>query len=479
MWISGAPGAGKTAVASTLISMLCKRGRLGSYLFCKRGDASLGNPAIVWRTVASDIAQYHPAVKDNVINFLRKPGFRDGDIQLHFQCMIEDILVKTDKEMSAAPPVIIIDALDECGLDDNQSAERRILLDTLTRWSQLPPSFKLIVTSRVERVPRSFYDHRVCRRIILETGELAGPEARKDIRVFFEKRFEDIGLTLGMPPSWPGQLVMSKLTELAAGLFIWASTAMAFMEERRGKISTKLRLVLAGNFGQHNNSIDTLYKQILDFSFKDSDDTTLALFKEVMGTIITAKVPIHHDDLKYFLRPQDENDWEVVTILHSLSSVIDVDDFLRLRHLSFAEFLTDAIRCHERFIIDKGEQHRNLTLACLRIMKIGLKFNICDLETPDQRGVTDLPERIKAKIPFHLSYSCRFWATHLCDVGADRNGPTSLLEEVSEFFHIRFLYWLEVMSLLNEVPASSVAMRRVALWAKVSYSLPHLAVHAM
>ena len=466
MWISGSPGAGKSAIASTLVSNLSRQRRLGSFYFFKRGDAVLSDPATLWRTVASDLAQYDPGVKDGVLEFLSRPGFRDADIVLHFECMIKDTLTKNYDNLSSTPPIFVIDALDECGSDDSQSAQRRILLDTLARWPLLPRSFKLVVTSRNERLPSLFYDQRVCRRIVLETGDSVNLETYQDIQIFFEKSFNIIRPGIGMESTWPGNPAIDRLTQRAAGLFIWAKTAIAFMEEKRGKPADKLKLILAGDLGPRSDNIDTLYRQILKFYFNDVDDITFELFKAVVGTIIIAKAPLHRDDLLPFLgRLDDEDARQFGIILHSLSSVVDFDGLLRLRHLSFADFLTNPKRCLDpRFIIDLNELHHNLALRCLQVMKTELKFNICGLETSYIRNddVVDLSERIAARVSTRLQYSCRFWAAHLCDTRLEQNYCDVLLKEARGLFHIRLLYWLEVMSLIKEVPASLMAVLTVA-----------------
>jgi hypothetical protein len=482
LWISGSPGAGKSAIASSLVSSLTQRGRLGSSFFFKRGDAVLSDPAALWRTVASDLAQFHPNLKNGAIEFLNRPNFRQSDIMLHFECMIAELLVKNELLLSPAPPVVVIDALDECGSDDSQSPQRRILLDTFSHWSRLPRSFKLIITSRDQHLPGWFYDQQVCHRITLETGDAVSFETRNDIRTFFEQSFDNIRPKFGMGSTWPDKLDMDRLTERAAGLFIWAKTAVAFMEETRGNDSpaVKLILILTGHLGKHD-SVDILYRQILEFSFKHADDIMFELFRAVVGTIIVAKAPLRHKDLSYFMGSLgDGDDWRINVILHNLSSVIELDNFLRLRHLSFAEFLTDPNRCSNRcFLVDQNERHHQLAFACLGIMKTELKFNICELETSCVRNddVTDLPERVAARIPTRLQYSCRFWAAHLCEVTSDLGRSDSrLLKEVRDVFHIHLLYWLEVMSLIKEVPASLIAVLTVAQseWIRVSIIFEHL-----
>src|SRR6202035_2476509 len=187
--------------------------------------------------------------------------------------------------------------------------------------------------------------------------------------------------------------------------------------------------------------------------FKDADDATLRLLRAVAGTIVVAQVPLHRDDLKYFVTPDDNVDeWRLNMILHRLSSVIHVNPLLRTRHLSFAEFMTDADRCHDqRFYIDKGKLHRTMVDACMLIMKENLRFNICRLESSYLRNseISDLAERIATFIPSRLSYSCRFWVAHLCDAMSYDN-EKDIMKEINEFFHVNFLHWLEVMSLIRE-----------------------------
>jgi len=48
LWLSGSPGAGKSTIASTLVSKLTERRQLGSRFFFKRGDITLSDPASVW-----------------------------------------------------------------------------------------------------------------------------------------------------------------------------------------------------------------------------------------------------------------------------------------------------------------------------------------------------------------------------------------------------------------------------------------------
>jgi hypothetical protein len=463
MWISGSPGSGKSAIISSLVSKLTREGRLGSSFFFKRGDAILEDPASFWRTVAFDLAQFHPAIKSAVIAFLNRPGFRDADIQLHFECMIEDILRSNSDQLSTAPPVVVADALDECGSEESQTPQRRALLETLHRWSVLPRFIKLIVTSRDERMPRSFNDPKICRKITLETGESVTPETRNDIRIFLERSFDEIRPELGLRPTWPGEAAIRQLTERSAGLFIWANTTIAFIKSRSGNPTSKLKLVLAGNLGTKSDIIDTLYHNILVHHFHGSDRETFDMFNKILGAIIVARIPLRCSDLEPLLGIPDEDDWSFNSTLNKLSSVIDLEDLIRFRHLSFAEFLVDPSRCRDsRFLIKPSEHHLVLTRRCLEVMNSELRFNICSLPTsclPNDSNTYD-----PTSISPCLSYSCRFWVDHLqLTTFHDRTA-----DKVCSFLHTKFLFWLEVLSLIKEVPIALSTLPSIVKWSQVS-----------
>jgi hypothetical protein len=475
LWITGSPGAGKSAIVSSLVSSLTEGHRLGAHFFFKRGDANFGDPAVVWRTVAANLAKFHPSLKTSLIEFLDRPGFRDGDIALHFKCMIEDVLVSNCEELSTAPPVIVLDALDECGWDDSHSQQRRIFLETLNRWSHLPRSIKLIVTSRNERVPSSFLNPQLCRKLTLETGDSVSDETQNDIRIFFTQSFDHIRTKFYVAETWPGERAIDQLTSRAAGLFIWADTAVAFVEQGDDPLAG-LELVLSGNLSGQSENIDALYGYILDFSFKGVKPAAIELFKDIVGAIVVAKQPLQRDDLQRFLgRKYHHDDWLFNSILGRLSSVIDADGILRLHHITFAEFLGDRTRCRRpEFVIDQDRHHQSMALSCLRIMNKELQFNICGLESSDVRNedIPNLSERISKFIPSRLSYSCRFWAAHIAEASRDQTHSGLLLAELRKFFYTNLLYWLEVMSLIKEVPTSSIALFVAASWIQVRPRVP-------
>ena len=497
LWLSGSPGAGKSTIASTLVSQLMEMGRLGSSFFFKRADVALSNPAAVWRTVAFDLAQTDTVIAEKLTDNLnaRKIDPMRADIESHFKYLIEEPLMecwrrrkesspedrsntgideegpnehKTEGIRNAPVPhrpvvvVVVLDALDECGFDNAQSTQRRIFMDTILKWSHLPSSFKLLTTSRDHLIPLSF--RQVSLRIPIETGDLTSHESNIDIQNFLEQHFAKIACMSPSLQSWPGPSIIKQLTDRAAGLFIWAETVVRFLKQ--GFPETQLDLILNA-FREGGDIIDQLYLQILQLSFPNSQ--VLYTLRRVVGAIVLAKTPLHRADLGHFLGSQ-ERESSIDFILENLSSVISTrnsDNRIYISHLSFAEFMCDRRRCHESFVIDLTTQNQIMTLACLHIMKAGLRFNICNLESSYLRNDDlDLAPRIKRFISTHLLYACCFWAEHLSTTEFN----LELRDVVQEFMEVRLLYWLEVLSLVKRYNIASRALLLIGEWIRVSES---------
>ncbi|EGO24221.1 hypothetical protein SERLADRAFT_467170 [Serpula lacrymans var. lacrymans S7.9] len=194
LWITGSPGAGKSAIASSLISKLRADHRLGGSFTFRRGDTVLSDPAALWRTVAFDLARFDPDAASTVVTALKEGSVdpQRPDIAAHFDILIKESLEQMNEKLVAQEnpryPVVVVDALDECG-DSYQNPQRKTLLDTLTRWSKLPKTIKLIITGRDDRLPEPF--RQACQKIVLPTADKVTPAASKDIQTFFESRFKE------------------------------------------------------------------------------------------------------------------------------------------------------------------------------------------------------------------------------------------------------------------------------------------------
>jgi len=463
LWLSGSPGAGKSAIASTVVSQLLdknsKHKHLSSAFWFKRGDASLGDPTALWRTIAFGLACHDLGIQQNVLDVLEQQDLDTAGVEDHFKHLMESSLSKCP---SSQLVVIVLDALDECA----SGAPRMQLLGTLRRWMVLPRNCKLLVTSRAESDIKRCFETGV-QHIELKTGRLVDKETSKDVFKFLTGEFSRIaGGYASLPPKWPGEPVIKQLTNKAAGLFIWAKTVIRFLEEDIP--AERLSLIMDGKL--ETGDIDQLYLTILNNAFEHD---RIGTAKAVLGTIVLGKIPLQDKDIKNLL---GESLGTVEFVLQKMQSVLvrDGKHGIGITHQSFADFLSDPVRSGQ-FSIDQQTLAHKLAFSCLQIMNSGLQFNICKLETSHLSNdkVTDLDKRIRENIPSHLAYACQFWVEHL--ISALRLGEDpepELIKGVQHLLYGHLLHWLEVLSVIRAVPIAAHTLKAVCKWIKVSSS-PH------
>jgi hypothetical protein len=235
-------------------------------------------------------------------------------------------------------PVVIVDALDECGgLEGSRSRDSEWLLDTVARWSRLPPSFKLIVTSRDEKDIRSELLPLKHASLTLWTGSGHDQQTYHDIRAYLASRFERIARNYpSMSSDWPGACIIDGLTEKAAGLFIWATTVIRFVDQ--GDPEEQLDSVQTHVVG---GDLYDLYKNILNTAFGPHPSIDLAgRFRTITGAIILAKTPLSPNELSPLLEIKPIT---LDYVRNALQSVLD-HDVATLRFLLWISSAAHRVR---------------------------------------------------------------------------------------------------------------------------------------
>ncbi|KLO10480.1 hypothetical protein SCHPADRAFT_832461, partial [Schizopora paradoxa] len=116
LWISGAPGVGKSALSSTTVSLLRDRqsSPLAVFFIRRQGDR---DPQLVWRTIAYQLALSFPSYREHLWKRLREDTRTEG-VKQQFNNLIAipfaHIYRHGHSGFSITTPVVIIDALDEC-----------------------------------------------------------------------------------------------------------------------------------------------------------------------------------------------------------------------------------------------------------------------------------------------------------------------------------------------------------------------------
>ncbi|KIM20375.1 hypothetical protein M408DRAFT_138671 [Serendipita vermifera MAFF 305830] len=493
LWINGYPGIGKSAIATSIVEKWRSSKRLGSSFFFRREGADVMTPHALWRTVAYDLGRRYSAIRKYLVAALAEDEILPTipHIDKLFRELIQNPLLASSDIPTERLPIIVIDALDECGgLDGRYSEHRKGLMRTLKSWSSLPNRFKLVVTSRRESDIKQTFSGIPHRSVSILAGQHASSQSSEDIRSFLQHELRQIVSQYPlMSPDWPGEKLIWSLTELASGLFIWVKTVLKLLE--RGELESTLEQILSGASG-----IASLYKCILNTSFPGPSDKLIQEFRSVLGAIIFAKTPLNVVSLAHLLSISNS---VIGYICNGLYSVLDYGDNLRIHHQSFVDFIMDPNECPALFLIDRQNENRTLTMACLQTMKNHLRFNICNFNSSyvRNRDVPHLDSSVKARIPSYLSYSSCHWAGHLNETGFDNE----TCDGMEYFMSNQFLFWLEVLSLIGRVNVGSSMIRLLINWLKrfgqddtlavdmqkfivafasvISQSMPHIYISAL
>jgi hypothetical protein len=230
-----------------------------------------------------------------------------------------------------------------------------------------------------------------------------------------------------------------------------------------------------GRDGQ--DPLDNLYEEVLEAYFKPQEASIL--FRSVMGQLLVAIEPLSVRALTALRRyaPIDdpENSRPVVELLRHLGSLLnnvtssDQTGPIVPLHTSFRDFLTDKKSLV--FYVDLSDAHHQLAHSCLGLMLDNLKFNICKLESSylTNADVPDLESRIAEHISPALSYACIHWHDHLQRLAFDHD----ILAKLRSLFEIKFLFWLEVLSIKTCVGLASRALSSLSIWLRQEVSTPH------
>jgi hypothetical protein len=450
-WINGFAGTGKTTIAHSVAQKCKDRRILGASFFCSRDDINASDPKLVFTSISDQLGQFHAPFQQEISRVHHAhPGLRYSSVSNQ----LEELLVKPLNVVRDNFPhcVIILDALDECR-DDNSTS---IILSSLSRHIDTLAPLKFLVTGRPEtRIIHGFRLPKLrpaTERLDLHEVKLEVVE--HDIEYFLTVRLGDVRLQFGVSDLWPATQDVQALTRLSAGLFIFASTAVKFIEDPKysdpkGQLAVLLENVIINEDSSPHRRLDLLYMQVLTTAFPDISTDLSERLKNILGTIALAQYPLALADIGQLLNLDVDIIRSSLLYLGSVLSIPETNnDRIRFIHPSFFDFILDPTRCTDlRFVVDPQTQHALLTEGCLQIMK-ALKRDICKIGSPSKLDieVEDLVDRIAQHIPPYLQYACRNWHYHLSHCPLS----DALLELFREFCSHSLLHWVEVCSLLGD-----------------------------
>ena len=454
-WLNGLAGTGKSTIAQTIAERTFGDGRLGASFFCSRDFEDRRNLQLIFPTLAVQLAQRYTAFRSIFVPLVQSDP-EIGDETLYGQ--LKKLIVQPLAE-SGISTVIVIDALDECKDQDKQPAS--VILSVLGRLVADIPGVKFFITGRPEsRIREGFRLPLLAKATdVFLLHEIDPSQVNSDIQLFLRHSFLQISGRRGGLDGWPVREDVDRLCKRSAGLFVHAVATVRFIDYKAYDPKRQLeRLLRWPDRTKHEGktklnaktTLDMLYTSILREAFGDNNPESDPRVQSILGSVILAVNPLSPSAIAVLLglEPGD-----VFPFLSSICSLLvlheDLHHPVKPFHKSFPDFIIDPSRCiNPRFCICPRDQHAKLLISCLELMNKKLEQNMCKL--PDgvsNSEIDDLSERAEQYIDPALQYACKSWHKHLIEVTSSHKD--SIIPFLSQFLEKKFLFWLEVLSVLD------------------------------
>lgn len=472
-------GTGKSTIARTLAGKMNERNSLGGSFFFSRASGSSRNAANFVGTLAYELANKSPHFKDRVCEAISSNGdvLRQG-LRNQWEELIIGPLSKT-KLVPRLTINFVIDALDECGSDD----DIRLILQLLVEVKDLSAvNLGVFVTSRPEIAIRLGFEKMP--EIIhqnLDLRDIPRQIIERDIALLLRQEFCQISQEHRIS-NWPDRDDIQALVQRADGLFIYAATVCGFVRDENWNPQERLSEILRGGSAELGGTVqlDEMYSEVLRCALTKGRREKEAVrlcdrFKQVVGSIVTLSDTLSVSALANLLNIPITN---VELALGNLHSVLDIPSDaeapIRLLHPSFHDFISNEERCEDlRFLVEKPSIHSKLHISCLEVMSAALRRNMCNLQTPGSSPSEVQRETMFRHLPRHVQYACQYWVEHLACARSEQWRALGLRDGgiIHEFFQKYYLYWLEAMSLLGKVSDAVLMVARVGGMLKVCQSV--------
>ncbi|KAJ7176322.1 hypothetical protein C8R43DRAFT_975442 [Mycena crocata] len=473
LWLSGAAGSGKSAISATISKVFRGLRRLGAFIFFDRNDEARSHPEGVIRTLAYSLARHNAHIAIAIAAAIeRDPSVVTAPLPAQFKKLLLEPLLSVANHIRG-PIIIVIDAVDECGNPTSRAPFLSILSE---EFPQLPDVFRFLVTTRPEADIvdhlRSYLPNKFPTKIL----DPAADSSIADVQLFIRHELTRIGWERKLGPAWPKESHLRTLVNLAGGLFIWASAAVRLIDDF--KPNEKLKTLIAQKSTRVD--LDSLYSTALESAVYWPEREVARDARAVLACVMLAREPLSDVIIDRLLASPDlrlpaltptsqdaKSSALAARVLPNLRSVIQWSPGATARavHPALVEYLTTPSRSGGTpWAIDVRVDQRPLALECLRILNSELRFNICGLEDSHvpNTEVVELSVRVAKKISPQLSYASRFWYNHLQEAAVE----LLIVQAIDKFFREKFLYWLEVLSLLGQVSIVSAALAAAATYVK-------------
>jgi len=367
-WLTGAAGAGKSAIGRTVCERCAEKGTLLASFFFGSNDPTRNHSRSLVATIAYQVCAINLGVRKAVSDFIEyDPLIFTRSLRAQFSSLIIGPLsANYANAPQKVPPLIVLDGLDEC-LD--KASQRDILETVLWVVTSSPIPIRVLVCSRPEsHITATFSTVKMSTAVFkIFLGDEYSPD--NDIRLYLCDHFralrEEHIFKSSIPSSWPTEEHQNELVEKSSGQFVYAAIVVRYLESPRHRPHQRLDVILG--LRPHFKDLpfaelDALYLQLLDDTGNPSLASDILVFLASYG-------PMCPSDIEQYLELEAG---EVEVLLSDLGSIVKMqsDDHgiyeATLLHNSFGDFLFDSHRS-KSLSKNRGETQTAHIIRLLRI----------------------------------------------------------------------------------------------------------------
>ncbi|KAF9525699.1 hypothetical protein CPB83DRAFT_908921 [Crepidotus variabilis] len=291
LWLTGSAGSGKTAICQSTAEELKEEGYvLGCHFFFRSSRDGKCSDGHCWvPNLVHEMVRIFPETLPYVVRIIRS---NDSVFNQQPDGVLEELFLNSLKatrfsfrrifqwvfgnnstiwpSVTRIPSLIIVDGLDEC---ESTEMQVHILKAIANIIPKLPIPIRFLIASRPETHLRAaindLFGHVPLHCINLDEDQ----DIRKDLEKYYHNRFNairrDHSSLRGREAyiAWPPQKHIEALIAKSSTQFIFASTVMNYISDRRGNPFTRLDVVLGIKVTPQKDKpyleLDILYRIIL------------------------------------------------------------------------------------------------------------------------------------------------------------------------------------------------------------------------
>ncbi|KAK1447635.1 hypothetical protein CMEL01_09474 [Colletotrichum melonis] len=432
LWIKGDPGKGKTMLICGIIDELeTDPTHTLSYFFCQATETTLNNATAVLRGLIYGLAKRYSQVYRHIYDKYKDGGGKaafEGDSAWGVMCGIMNAILG-DPMMNGV--LLIVDALDECVEVSSRN------------WREIETNLERI-TERTSALSLELNSHLVSHAVRMYIRRKVDKLAEK------QPYHDDLKLR---------NHVEKYLNDNSSDTFLWV--ALVCNALRQDNIIRRNHVIgPKGVLRTFPKGLDKLYKRMFQYisGAMDAD-----LCKDVLAVTSILERSITSLELCSIMGLSQHFDGKVETLEDAVRCC---GSFLSLRdgtvyfvHQSARDFLLDKEEDTFANLFPGGVEglHWAVCLRSLDAISKVIRRNIYELEDV---GIAQKDIIMPKSNPLaSVAYSCAFWMKHLGESSTERDIKD--YEFVNKFLRTNFLYWLEALALMGELPQAVQGIQKL------------------